>query len=119
MNEARWVTPDLQSLVDLFYENPADLGVFNERAADLIPAEYRSLLAHDAHMTVTLEAHHNSSVSVEVLDFQRKTLESASAVLTISRGISETMEGYLHRKVQSLPNGFDASKLSDESTSSD
>lgn len=71
MNQARWATPDLQSLVDLFYPDPAHLGEFAEKSRDQIPAEYQALLAHDAHMTVTLEEHHHSQVSVDVLDVRR------------------------------------------------
>ena len=71
VNQARWATPDLQSLVDLFYANPVGLGEFMELPSPEIPESYRSLLAHDAHMTVTLEQVHQSPVSVEVLDVQR------------------------------------------------
>lgn len=71
MNEARWATPDLQSLVDLFYAEPSELGEFKEQPADLLPAEYQTLLSHNAHMTVTLEDHHQSEVCVEVLECQQ------------------------------------------------
>lgn len=84
MNEARWATPDLQSLVDLFYADPADLGKFTERSSDLIPAAYKSLLAHDAHMTVTLEAHHQSEVTVEVLE-SKKTATHYSRKIVLRR----------------------------------
>ena len=71
MNEARWATPDLQSLVDLFYAEPAELGEFQELQSDLLPTAYQTLLSHNAHMTVTLEEFHQSAVSVEVLDCQQ------------------------------------------------
>lgn len=71
MNPTRWATPDLQSLVDLFYDDPLSLGTFSELQDDVVPGDYRHLLAHDSHMTVTLEDYHHSEVSVEVVEFQR------------------------------------------------
>ena len=62
-----WATPDLQTLVDLFYDDPANLVQFEEWRADDLPADYRRLLAHSAHMTVTLEDFHKSKVDVQVL----------------------------------------------------
>lgn len=64
---ARRATPELDALLDLFYENRAELGVFREVSEVELPPEARRLLAHDQHMTVTVEDFHNSSVSVEVL----------------------------------------------------
>ncbi len=54
-------------LVELFYEDPSKCGDFTETQASDLPAEYRSLLDHDDHMTVTVEALHDSLVDVEVL----------------------------------------------------
>lgn len=81
MNQARWATPDLQSLVDLFYADHAELGEFIERDAEAIPAGYRSLLAHDAHMTVTLEAFHECSVNVEVLEVKETPTHYARKII--------------------------------------
>lgn len=63
--------PDLAALVDLFYSRPADLGQFEEVSSAEMPADYRRLLAHDEHMTVTVEQFHQSPVDVTVLE--RKT----------------------------------------------
>ena len=81
MNQTRWATPDLQSLVDLFYHDPSDLGNFVEKPCHLIPAEYQALLAHDAHMTVTLEDYHQSELSVEVLEFQRTSTHYSRKII--------------------------------------
>ena len=60
--------PDLQTLVALFYENGEQLGTFQEaEPADLTPTAAR-LLAHNAHMTVTVEQFHQSPVNVVVLE---------------------------------------------------
>lgn len=60
-----------QKLVELLYEDPSACGEFTETEASDMPAAYQSLLDHDDHMTVTVEAFHDSLVDVEVLDVRR------------------------------------------------
>ncbi len=60
--------PELDALVALFYESPAELGRFVERPAAELPPVYQELLAHNHHMTVTVERHHGSLVDVKVLE---------------------------------------------------
>jgi chorismate-pyruvate lyase len=67
MTEPR-TSPILAPLVALFYPQPEELGRFEEIAAADMPAVYRGLLAHQDHMTVTVERFHGSSVDVRVLD---------------------------------------------------
>ena len=52
----------------LFYAAPQSLGGFREVAAAAMPQPYRELLAHNHHMTVTVERHHGSLVDVRVLE---------------------------------------------------
>lgn len=57
----------IQELLDQFYGPPAkhaNLATF--KRAETLPAPYDDLLDHDAHMTVTVEAHHGESVDVVV-----------------------------------------------------
>ncbi len=61
---------DLSELIRLFFPDPKALGTFNRCEDNLIPLEYGRLLAHEAHMTVTVEQRHGCSVSVEVLQDQ-------------------------------------------------
>lgn len=61
------VVPELDTLVALFYDAPEELGYCREVSRREIPPVYRKLLAHDHHMTVTVERHHKSLVDVEVL----------------------------------------------------
>ncbi len=63
-------SPDLQTLVGLFFPDPAKLGRFEGVAAAAMPADYQSLLAHQEHMTVTVEKFHGSLVDVVVLKQQ-------------------------------------------------
>lgn len=59
---------ELGVLIRLFYADPAELGQFRKCNSSSVPAAYRLLLAHDAHMTVTVEERHGCPVSVEVLE---------------------------------------------------
>ncbi|WP_233200410.1 hypothetical protein [Blastopirellula marina] len=67
MNDRQRTTPDLDELVRLFYDNPSELGEFTEVSAAETPEPFRELLAHDHHMTVTVERFHGSAVDVHVL----------------------------------------------------
>ncbi len=70
MSDAHAVTPDLDTLVALFYRRPEELGHFQEVDSHDLSRDYRMLLAHDSHMTVTVERFHNGPVDVRVLDSQ-------------------------------------------------
>lgn len=67
MKQLRSLPPDLRVLVDLFYPVPAQLGEFREIESREVPEPYRRLLAHDEHMTVTVEAEYGEPVDVSVL----------------------------------------------------
>ncbi len=62
------VVPELETLVALFYDAPEKIGFCHVVSVREMPSLYRKLLAHDHHMTVTVEKHHGSLVDVEVLD---------------------------------------------------
>ena len=70
MSDARAITPDLDTLVGLFYPQPELLGRFEEVDSHDLSRDYRMLLAHDSHMTVTVERFHNTPVNVRVLESQ-------------------------------------------------
>jgi chorismate-pyruvate lyase len=61
------VRPDLPTLAGLFYTYPQDIGEFTEVAPEQMPPVYRRLLAHEGHMTETVEAFHGCPVDVEVI----------------------------------------------------
>lgn len=64
--------PNLAGLIQLFYERPEELATFQPIAsADDVPEPYRRLLAHNEHMTVTVEDFHGSKVDVRVLATRR------------------------------------------------
>jgi chorismate-pyruvate lyase len=67
VEKSRSESVNLDALVRLFYDAPDELGQFTEVSSGDMPQPYRKLLAHEAHMTVTVEAHHHDTVDVEVL----------------------------------------------------
>jgi len=73
--------PDLDELIGLFYRNPSQLGEFDEIEAEDMPEIPRRLLAHDEHMTVTVEAHHGGLVDVDVLSTVRQPPHYARKIL--------------------------------------
>lgn len=54
-------------LADVLGKELSEVGEFHPVQPDQLPAAYRTLLAHTGHMTVTLEAFHNSLMDVQVL----------------------------------------------------
>ncbi|MCA9186815.1 MAG: hypothetical protein R3E01_28835 [Pirellulaceae bacterium] len=58
---------ELDALVALFYPDPSLLGEFQWIHQDALPPLSRKLLAHDQHMTVTVESFHRDEVDVEAL----------------------------------------------------
>jgi chorismate-pyruvate lyase len=69
---SRRVNAELSTLVGLFYSSPTGLGRFEKVAAEAMPEEYRRLLVHNHHMTVTMEQFHGSPVNVRVLQAKRE-----------------------------------------------
>jgi chorismate-pyruvate lyase len=61
----------LATITAPFFPALAELGEFEPVAAEEMPREYQTLLAHDEHMTVTVEAFHKSEVDVQVLKEHR------------------------------------------------
>lgn len=73
--------PHLDDLIELFYADANQLGRFDGCSSDQCPDVYRQLLAHNAHMTVTVEKRHGEQVDVQVLrdqiqgnDYRREIL---------------------------------------------
>ena len=64
---------ELQQLIELFYDDPSQLGQFVHTAACDLSEIGRQLLAHDRHMTVTVELFHQGSVDVQVLESRQDT----------------------------------------------
>ncbi|MFK7770205.1 MAG: hypothetical protein AB8B55_23545 [Mariniblastus sp.] len=67
MKSADSADVELELLIKLFFDDPAELGRFEVVSAEDVTEPARSLLAHDHHMTVTVEKHHGTNVDVKVL----------------------------------------------------
>ena len=103
-------SPDLDALLQLFYDRPDDeLGSFQEVSASELPELERILLDHDQHMTLTIEAHHASPVNVRVLDVHTTETHYARKILlscesdgrTVQFGIVRLANVVLEPEVQS------------------
>ncbi|MFO0788739.1 MAG: hypothetical protein U0805_04725 [Pirellulales bacterium] len=87
--------PDLYSksasrLATLFYSDLTAIGQFESVTADSLPVDARMLLAHNDHMTVTLEAFHKSPVVVAAHHEYRDDA-SYGRVSTLSRQTDGTV----------------------------
>ena len=81
MSQVSRKSPVLDALIDLFYESAGELGDFEEIPRGEAPKPYDQLLAHDHHMTVTVERFHNSPVDVEVLDVHNSRTHYSRKIL--------------------------------------
>lgn len=84
--------PDLATLVALFFADPALLGQLTLVAPDQVPDAYRRLLVHEEHMTVAMEAFHESLVDVDVLDIKESETYYARKILLKRRTDGATVQ---------------------------
>ncbi len=90
MNSPSKLNPDISVLVDLFYDSLSQLGTIEKIDPCTMPEDYQTLLAHNHHMTVTVEQFHGCPVDLEVLDerldnhhYSRKILLKRSSDNTV------------------------------------
>jgi chorismate-pyruvate lyase len=60
--------PSAARLATLFFSDLEEVGQFEPASVEELPPDYRSLLAHQDHMTVALETYHSALVNVRPLD---------------------------------------------------
>jgi chorismate-pyruvate lyase len=81
--DADLFTKSASRLATLFYNSLDDLGRFESVLVDALPDDYRTLLAHHDHMTVALEAFHNSLVDVRAIaEWQDETSYARCSLLS-------------------------------------
>lgn len=66
--DADLFTPSASRLATLFYSDLEEIGRFRPVTVEGLPSAYRVLLAHQNHMTVSLESFHKSLVKVQAID---------------------------------------------------
>lgn len=99
---------ELDQLISLFYQDAKDLGAFQQVEANQLSTVGRNLLAHDQHMTVTVEKRHQCSVDVVVMEtrtdenyYSRKILLTRqSDGCVVQFGIVRINKTYLTKEVQ-------------------
>ena len=82
---------ELQSLIDLFPDGRSLIGRWEHIPATLTPEPYKSMLAHDKHMTVTVEAYHKTSVDVRVLDRRLVGDDYVRKIVLLKHGTDEVV----------------------------
>jgi chorismate-pyruvate lyase len=94
----------VKSLCNLFHPTAAEVGLFEEVSAAELPDQYKALLAHDDHMTVTVEAWHNSLVEVQVIEEHRQEdYYSRRIVLALQRDGKPVQYGIMRINLAGLP----------------
>ncbi|MBD15647.1 MAG: hypothetical protein CMJ72_10840 [Planctomycetaceae bacterium] len=94
----------LSSLVGHFFPSLDQLGSFKAIEVTELPEAYQSLLAHDDHMTVTVEAWHNSLVDVRVLDEKYQgSMYTRKIVLKLQRDNHPVQFGIMRVDLKDLP----------------
>ena len=98
------VNDPTDTLIERFYASRGKLGIFSSIEADQLSPQYQSLLAHHDHMTVTLEAWHNSLVEVHVLEEQRdRDRYARKIVLVRQRDSVPVLFGIMQINLAGLP----------------
>lgn len=85
-------TRSASRLADLFYSSLEELGQFDVVASDDLTSDYRTLLAHNEHMTAALEEFHHCLVDVRVLAEWRDSASYARASLLVRRNDGATLQ---------------------------
>src|SRR5207244_9964543 len=87
----RSVSPDLVALFAQF--PPADdLPRFDYVPPGAVPEPYHTLLVHEHHMTVTVEAHHGDLVDVRVLARRHRGSSYARKILLALKGTGRVVQ---------------------------
>jgi hypothetical protein len=93
----------LATITAPFYPQLAELGEFVEVQPADMPEDYQTLLAHDDHMTVTVEAFHGSLVDVRVLQEHREgDLYTRSSLLQLQSDGRIAQLGIMRINMQGL-----------------
>jgi chorismate-pyruvate lyase len=92
VNQPQRLSPDLEGLVSLFYAAPDRLARFQQQSFADLPPVYQRLLAHNNHMTVTVEQHHGSLVDVRVLEHRIDGHHYARKILLARQSDGEVVQ---------------------------
>ena len=83
---------ELNSLVNLFPESEPLIARAEHVVAPLMPKPYREMLAHEHHMTVTMERYHGGPVDVKVLEKREVGANYCRKILLTKHGTEEVVQ---------------------------
>jgi chorismate-pyruvate lyase len=83
---------ELHALVELFPEPEPLITRAEHVAAPLMPEPYRAMLAHEHHMTVTMEQYHGGPVDVRVLAQREIGNHYCRKILLTKRGTDRVVQ---------------------------
>jgi len=83
---------ELDSLLRLFPHEPSQIAKAEHIAAELAPEPYHTLLVHAHHMTVTMEAYHQTSVDVRVLNRHTTGDTYCREIILLKHGTSQVVQ---------------------------
>lgn len=83
---------ELNSLVSLFSGGEALIAGAEHIPSALMPEPYRTLLVHNHHMTVTMEAHHGAPVNVRILDRRLDGDTYSRKIVLVKQGSGEIVQ---------------------------
>ncbi len=83
---------ELLSLTNLFPESEGLFLRAEHIASALTPEPYKSMLAHDHHMTIAMETYHHSTVDVRVLDSKLNGNEYARKIILFKHGTESVVQ---------------------------
>jgi chorismate-pyruvate lyase len=95
---------DPANLLALFHDASQEIGTLESISANELPEIYASLLNHNDHMTVTVEAWHNSLVDVRVLHERRDdSFYAREILLMLQRDGRPVQYGVMRIDMDQLP----------------
>ena len=83
---------ELLALTQLFPEPEALFLRAEHIPSAVIPEPYKTMLAHDQHMTVAMETYHQTTVDVRVLDSKREGNEYSRRILLLKHGTDRVVQ---------------------------
>jgi hypothetical protein len=83
---------ELNALIDLFPEGEPLIAASEHVPPALVPEPYRSMLVHDAHMTVTMEEFHRSKVDVRVIASRHDGDFYCRKIVLLKEGTDEVVQ---------------------------
>jgi len=83
---------ELSALTKLFPDGPPLFERAEHVPAALVPEPYKKLLKHDAHMTVTMEAHYDAPVEVHILERNLDENIYSRRIILLKKGTDQVVQ---------------------------